>query len=395
MELQMPVYLDNNATTPVDQRVLDVMLPYFTQQFGNAASSSHVFGRVAADAVALAREQVAALIHAIPEEIVFTSGATESLNLALKGVFETYATKGNHIITCQTEHSAVLDTCRQLEKKGATVTYLPVDAAGLISLEALEAAITPQTILIVIMYGNNETGVLQPIKAIGALAKKHEVLFCCDATQALGKVQVDVVAEDIDLLAFSGHKIYGPKGVGALYVRRKGPRVQLTAQQNGGGHERGRRSGTLNVPGIAGLGKACALCREEMQEEALRLAQLRNQLETALLQLPAVTVNGDAQQRLPHVCNISFSFVDAAALMTWNKNIALSSGSACSSGTHEPSHVLKAMGLDDNQARNALRFSLGRFTTTAEIDYTVKAIKEGVAALRVGNPDWEVYQKTA
>jgi cysteine desulfurase len=394
MELKLPVYLDNNATTPMDPRVLEAMLPYFVEKFGNAASRNHSFGWVAEEAVDYARGQVAELINADPKEIIFTSGATEGDNLALKGVYEMYAAKGNHIITCTTEHKAVLDTCKHLEKQGAHITYLNVQPDGLVDLTELEAAITPQTILIAIMYGNNEIGVLQPIKAISAIARKHGVLFFTDGTQAVGKVPVDVMADGIDLMAFSAHKMYGPKGVGALYVRRKNPRVKVTAQMDGGGHERGMRSGTLNVPGIVGFGKACEICRLEMHEEALRLSTLRNKLENALLQLEESYLNGNKEHRLPHTANISFKYVEGEGLMMgFNKNIALSSGSACTSASLEPSYVLKALGLGDDLAHSSLRFGLGRFTTEEQIDFTIKAISETVVKLREMSPLWEMFKE--
>lgn len=381
--VQLPVYLDNNASTPCDPQVLEAMLPFFTQQYGNAASRSHAFGWQAEEAVDYAREQVARLIGADPKEIIFTSGATEGDNLAIKGVFETYKSKGNHIITCVTEHKAVLDTCQHIEKLGGRVTYLPVNKEGLIDLQQLEAAITPQTVLIAIMYANNETGVIQPVKQIGALAKKHGVLFFCDATQAVGKIPVHVIHDDIDLLTCSAHKIYGPKGVGALYVRRKNPRVKLTAQMDGGGHERGVRSGTLNVPGIVGLGKACDLCLQQMEEEARRTSYLRNRLETALLQLENTFVNGSREHRLPHVTNISFAQIQGdGLLMGLAKEIALSSGSACTSASMEPSYVLKALGVEDGRAHSSLRFSIGRFTTEEEIDYVIQKVTETVHRLR-------------
>ncbi len=381
--LKLPIYLDHNATTPCDPRVMEVMLPYFTEQFGNAASRSHSFGWQAEEAVDYAREQVARLIGAEPKEIIFTSGATEGDNLAIKGVFEMYAGKGNHIITCVTEHKAVLDTCKHIEKLGGTVTYLPVDKEGLIDLQQLEAAITPRTILIAIMYANNETGTIQPVKAIGAMAKKHNVLFFTDATQAVGKIPVDVIKDDIDILACSAHKLYGPKGVGALYVRRKNPRVRLTAQMDGGGHERGMRSGTLNVPGIAGFGKAADLCRQQLQADGERMSHLRNKLENALLQLDATYVNGSQLHRLPHVVNISFNFVNGDQLMMGlNKEIALSSGAACTSASMEPSYVLKALGVEDDLAHSSLRFSIGRYTTEEQIDYVIERVKKTVEQLR-------------
>lgn len=394
MELKLPIYLDNNATTPCDPRVLEAMLPYFTEKFGNAASRNHPFGWAAEEAVDYAREQVAKLINADPKEIIFTSGATESDNLALKGVYEMYLSKGNHIITCTTEHKAVLDTCKHIEKMGGQVTYLPVKEDGLIDLAELENAITDKTILIAIMYGNNEIGVLQPVREISKIARKHGVLFFTDATQAVGKVPVDVQADGIDLMAFSGHKMYGPKGVGALYVRRKNPRVKVTAQMDGGGHERGMRSGTMNVPGIVGLGKACEICMNEMEAEGKRLSQLRDKLENALLELEESYVNGNKEHRLPHVCNISFKYVEGEGLMMgFNKNIAVSSGSACTSASLEPSYVLKALGLGDDLAHSSLRFGLGRFTTEEQIDYTINAIKTTVLKLREMSPLWEMFKE--
>ncbi|MBS1626678.1 MAG: IscS subfamily cysteine desulfurase [Bacteroidetes bacterium] len=392
--MKLPIYLDNNATTPMDPRVLEAMIPYFTEHFGNAASRNHPFGWEAEEAVDYAREQVAKLISADPKEIIFTSGATEGDNLAIKGVFEMYASKGNHIITAVTEHKAVLDTCKHIEKAGGEVTYLSVKEDGLIDLKELEAAIKPTTILIAIMYANNEIGVIQPVKEISAIAKKHGVLFFTDATQAVGKIPVDVIKDGIDLLTFSGHKMYGPKGIGALYVRRKNPRVKVTAQMDGGGHERGMRSGTLNVPGIVGFGKACELCRLEMEEDTKRISQLRNKLENALLQLEEAYVNGNTEHRLPHVANISFKYVEGEGLMMgFNKNIALSSGSACTSASLEPSYVLKALGLGDDLAHSSLRFGLSRFTTEEQIDYTIKAISETVLKLREMSPLWEMYKE--
>ncbi|NDC40753.1 MAG: IscS subfamily cysteine desulfurase [Chitinophagia bacterium] len=392
--MKLPIYLDNNATTPMDPRVLDAMLPYFVEKFGNAASRNHSFGWVAEEAVDYAREQVAKLIKADPKEIIFTSGATEANNLALKGIFEMYASKGNHIITCTTEHKAVLDACKHIEQLGGKVTYLPVQPDGLIDLAELEAAVTEQTILIAIMYGNNETGVVQPVKAISDIARKHGVLFFTDATQAVGKIPVDVQADGIDLLSFSGHKIYGPKGVGALYVRRKNPRVKVTAQMDGGGHERGMRSGTLNVPGIVGLGKACELCMNEMHEEAARLSKMRDRLESELLKIEEAYVNGNREHRLPHTTNISFKYVEGEGLMMgFNKNIALSSGSACTSASLEPSYVLKALGLGDDLAHSSLRFGLGRFTTDEQIDFTINAVTETVNKLREMSPLWEMFKE--
>jgi cysteine desulfurase len=394
MELKLPIYLDNNATTPMDPRVLEAMLPYFVEHFGNAASRNHPFGWAAEEAVDYAREQVAKLIGADPKEIIFTSGATEADNLALKGVFEMYASKGNHIITCVTEHKAVLDSCKHIESLGGQVTYLGVNNEGLIDLKELEAAITDKTILIAIMYGNNEVGVIQPMREISQIARKHGVLFFTDGTQAVGKIPVDVNADGIDLMAFSGHKMYGPKGVGVLYVRRKNPRVKVTAQMDGGGHERGMRSGTLNVPGIVGLGKACEICMHEMEAEGKKLAAMRDRLENALLQLEESYVNGSKEYRLPHVCNISFKYVEGEGLMMgFNKNIAVSSGSACTSASLEPSYVLKALGLGDDLAHSSLRFGLGRFTTDEQIDYTIEAISSTVTKLREMSPLWEMFKE--
>ena len=393
--LQLPIYLDYNATTPCDPRVVEAMLPYFTTHFGNAASRHHSFGWQAEAAVDIAREQVAKLIGAETTEIIFTSGATEATNLALKGVFETYAEKGNHIITCKTEHKAVLDSCRHLEKLGADVTYLGVNREGLIDVKELEAAIRPATILIAIMYANNEIGVVQPVKEISQLARQHNVLFFTDATQAVGKIPVDVNGDRIDLLALSAHKMYGPKGVGALYVRRKGPRVRLTAQMDGGGHERGRRSGTLNVPGIVGLGKACELALLEMEKDAVHTMRLRDKLETALLQIEETHVNGSRAHRLPHTTNLSFHFVESEGLlMALNKQIALSSGSACTSGSLEPSYVLKALGLPDELAHSSLRFGLGRFTTEEEVEFTIEKVMGAVRQLRNLSPVWEMSRST-
>lgn len=392
--VKLPIYLDNNATTQVDPRVLDTMLPYFIDHFGNAASRNHPFGWEAEEAVELAREQVARLIGAETKEIYFTSGATESDNLALKGVFEMYASKGNHIITAVTEHKAVLDTCIHLEKMGGEVTYLNVKPNGLIDLAELEAAIKPNTILIAIMYANNEIGIIQPVKEISDIARKNGVLFFTDATQAVGKIPVDVQRDGIDLMALSAHKIYGPKGVGALYIRRKNPRVKITAQMDGGGHERGVRSGTLNVPGIAGFGKACELCRLEMEADSLRIKVLRDKLENALLQIEETKLNGDKESRLPHVTNISFRHVEGEALlMAINKNIAVSSGSACTSASIEPSYVLKALGLSDDQAYSSLRFALGRFTTEEQIEYTIEQVTDAVNKLRSISPLWEMFKE--
>ncbi len=381
--LDLPIYLDNNATTACDPRVVNVMLAYFTQHYGNAASRNHAFGWAAEEAVNFAREQIAKLIGADPKEIVFTSGATEADNLALKGVFEMYAAKGNHIITVKTEHKAVLDSCKHLEKLGAEVTYLPVNHDGLIDLDQLQAAIKDSTILIAIMYANNEIGVIQPVKEISAIARKHGVLFFTDAVQAVGKIPVDVNNDGIDLMALTAHKLFGPKGIGALYVRRKNPRVKIIAQMDGGGHERNMRSGTLNVPAIAGFGEAAELVRLEMESDAKRLSELRDKLESALLNIEGSNINGNRKERLPHVTNISFKDVEGdGLLMGINKNIAVSSGSACTSASLEPSYVLKALGLEDELAHSSLRFSLGRFTNEEEIDFTIEQVTNTVIRLR-------------
>jgi cysteine desulfurase len=392
--IRLPVYLDNNATTPCDPRVLEVMWPYFTNQFGNAASRSHAFGWQAEEAVDLGREQVAKLIGADPKEIIFVSGATEADNLAIKGVFEAYAVKGNHVITVETEHKAVLDTCTHLDKMGGVVTRLGVDQEGLIKLEELEAAIRPTTILIAVMYANNETGVIQPVAEISKIARKHGILFFTDAAQAIGKIRVNVQEDGIDLMAMSAHKIYGPKGIGALYVRRKNPRVKLIAQTDGGGHERGLRSGTLNVPGISGFGKAAELCLQEMGEEGKRLAALRNKLERGLNKIEETQINGSREHRLPHVTNISFKYIGGDSLMMGiNKDIALSTGSACTSASVEPSHVLKAMGLGDDLAHGTLRFGLGRFSTEQEVDFVIERMGKTVEQLRETSPIWEMFKE--
>ena len=388
------VYLDNNATTPCDPRVVEAMLPYFFEHPGNAASRSHPFGWEAESAVDIARQQIAKLIGADDKEIIFTSGATEADNLALKGVYEMYSRKGNHIITVTTEHKAVLDTCKVLEKKGAEVTYLEVGADGMIDLKALEAAIKPTTILISVMWANNETGVIQPMKEIGNICAKHGILFMSDATQAVGKIPVNPRETGVHLMAFSAHKMYGPKGVGALYVSRKDPRVKVTAQMDGGGHERGMRSGTLNVPGIVGFGKAAEIAQAEMEHEAVRLSNLRDRLENGLKSsMEEVYINGNINHRMPHVTNMSFKHVEGEGLMmTFNQNIALSSGSACTSASLEPSYVLVALGLGDDLAHSSLRFSLGRFTTEEEVDFAIEAIRNGVNHMRDLSPIWEMYK---
>lgn len=391
--LKLPIYLDNNATTPMDPRVLEAMMPYFTEIFGNAASRNHPFGWKAEEAVDYAREQVAALVNADEKEIIFTSGATESNNLAIKGVFEMYAAKGQHIITVETEHKAVLDACKHIEKLGAQVTYLKTNEQGLITVKQVEDALQPNTILVSIMYANNEIGVIQPMKEIGALCHSKGVLFHTDATQAVGKITVDVLADNIDLLSFTGHKMYGPKGVGALYVRRKNPRVKVTAQMDGGGHERGMRSGTLNVPGIVGFGKACELCKNEMQVDTERIIKMRDRLEKELLVLEESYINGSKEHRLPHVSNMSFKYVEGEGLIMGVKNIAVSSGSACTSASLEPSYVLKALGLDDELAHSSLRFGLSRFTTDEEVDYAINHVKEAVLKLREMSPLWEMFKE--
>ncbi|RDV15748.1 IscS subfamily cysteine desulfurase [Pontibacter diazotrophicus] len=391
--LTLPIYLDNNATTPLDPRVLEAMLPYMTNMFGNAASRNHAFGWQAEEAVDYARDQIASLINCSPKEIIFTSGATESDNLAIKGVYEMYASKGNHVITVTTEHKAVLDTCKHIEKIGGKVTYLQVNSEGLIDLKELEEAITDKTILISIMYANNEVGVIQPIREISAIAKKHGILFFTDATQAVGKIPVDVEADGIDLMAFSAHKMYGPKGVGALYVRRKNPRVKVTAQMDGGGHERGMRSGTLNVPGIVGLGKAAEIAKQDMESDTARISAMRDRLEKELTTIEESYVNGSREHRLPHVSNISFKYVEGEGLMMGVKDLAVSSGSACTSASLEPSYVLKSLGLSDDLAHSSLRFGLSRFTKDEEIDYAIGHVKEAVSKLRELSPLWEMFKE--
>ena len=394
MAIQLPVYLDNHATTPVDPRVLDTMLPYFREVFGNSASRNHEFGWKAEEAVENARAQVAKLINASPKEIIFTSGATESDGLAIRGIAEMYREKGNHIITQVTEHKAVLDTCKRLEKEGYEVTYLPVQKDGRIRLDDLRRAITPKTILISIMYANNEIAVVQPINEIGKIAKEKGIFFHTDAVQAIGKIPVDVQKDGIDLLSISAHKIYGPKGVGALYVRRRNPRVQLVAQIDGGGHERGMRSGTLNVPGIVGLGKACELCMNEMAEESVRLKALRDRLTKAIMsQLDETFINGSMEHRLPHSVNISFAYVEGESMLMGINDIAVSSGSACTSATLEPSYVLKALGVGEDLAHTSIRFGIGRFNTEEEVDYVVNRVVETVQRLRELSPLYEMAKE--
>lgn len=382
-EVKLPIYLDNHATTPLDPRVLDAMMPYLTTKFGNAASRSHSLGWEAEQAVEIAREQVAKLIGAAAKEIIFTSGATEGDNLAIKGVAQAYRGRGNHIVTAVTEHKAVLDSCKHLEKNGYRVTYLPVKADGLIDLDDLRKVIDENTILVTAMYANNEIGVIQPVAEIGKLCKQKGVIFHCDAAQAVGKVPVNVTTDNIDVAALSGHKIYGPKGVGAFYVRHKDPRVQLTAQIDGGGHERGMRSGTLNVPGIVGLGKACEIAMQELQEESARLSALRDRLTNKLQsELDDVFVNGSMEHRLPGNLNMSFLHVEGESLMLGINDIAVSSGAACTSAAIEPSYVLKAIGLDDDVAHSSIRFGIGRFNTAAEIEYVANKVIDVVKKLR-------------
>ncbi|MFM2222127.1 MAG: hypothetical protein RLZZ78_384 [Armatimonadota bacterium] len=392
MSVTLPIYLDNNATTRTDPRVVDAIIPYFSNAYGNAASKSHPFGWVAEEAVDKARAQVASLIGADPREIVFTSGATESNNLAIKGIAEMYAEKGDHIITVVTEHKAVLDTCKHLEASGKSVTYLEVDASGLIDLDALKAAITDKTILISVMAANNEIGVLQPIREIGAICKERGIIFHTDATQAVGKIPFNVEDLGVDLASFTAHKMYGPKGIGALYVRRRAPRVRLSAQIDGGGHERGFRSGTLNVTGIVGFGEAAALCEAEMAADAARLQALRDAMEARLLaEIPECQVNGNREHRLPGLLNISFGFVEGESLLMGLCDVALSSGSACTSASLEPSYVLKALGVGDELAHSSLRFGLGRFTLPEEVEWVTEKVISEVARLREMSPLWELH----
>jgi cysteine desulfurase len=382
--------MDNQATTAVDPRVVEAMLPYFTEKFGNAASRNHEFGWQAEEAVERARGQIARLIGASPKEIAFTSGATESINLALKGAAESYREKGNHVITLATEHKAVLDTCKRLEKEGCEITFLPVGRDGIVDLEQIRGAITPKTILISILHANNEIGVVQPIAEIGKIAKQSNVLFHVDAAQSVGKLPVDVERDQIDLLSISAHKIYGPKGVGALYVRRKNPRVQLVAQIDGGGHERGLRSGTLNVPGVVGLGKACEICEKELAAESERLLALRERLRLAIAdRLDGVSVNGSLEKRLPGNLNVSFGGVEGEALLMGIHDVAVSSGSACTSASLAASHVLRAIGVDDDLAHSSIRFGLGRFNTEEEVDYAANRVVETVRKLRELSPAYE------
>ncbi|CUQ65486.1 IscS subfamily cysteine desulfurase [Candidatus Nitrospira inopinata] len=393
--MKLPIFLDNHSTTPMDPRVLEAMLPYFVEKFGNAASRNHAFGWEAEEAVEQARKHIAKLINADAKEIVFTSGATESDNLALKGVLEMYREKGTHIVTSSTEHRAVLDTAKSLEAKGlATVTYLPVDKYGMVNPDDVRNAITDKTILISVMLANNEIGTINPVHEIGKIAKAKGVLFHCDATQGVGKIPVDVQAMGIDLMSFSAHKIYGPKGVGALYVRKKNPRVRLVPQMDGGGHERGMRSGTLPVPLIVGFGKACELCGAEMATEAPRIAAMRDRLQTAIMNaLEESYLNGHPTERLPGNLNISFAYVEGESLLMGMKDIALSSGSACTSATLEPSYVLRALGVGTELAHSSIRFGLGRFNTDEEIDYAIKKVIEVVTRLREMSPLYEMAKE--
>ena len=392
--MNLPIYMDNHATTRVDPRVLEAMLPYFSQIYGNAASRNHRFGWEAEEAVEKGRKQVADLINAAAKEIIFTSGATESDNLAIKGVAWMYREKGNHIITVPTEHKAVLDTCKRLEKEGFEVTYLPVQKDGLIDLDGLKAALNDRTILVSVMAANNEIGVLQPIAEIGKLCHERGILFHTDAVQGVGKVPLDVQAMDIDLMSISAHKMYGPKGVGALYVRRKNPRVQLTPIIDGGGHERGMRSGTLNVPGIVGLGKACEVSKQEMTAESERLRACRDRLRDGILsQLDEVYINGSMEHRLPNNLNMSFAYVEGESLLMGINDIAVSSGSACTSATLEPSYVLKALGVGDELAHTSIRFGLGRFNTEEEVDYVIRRVVETVKRLRELSPLYEMAKE--
>jgi len=392
--VKLPIYMDNHATTPMDPRVLEEMLPFFMEKFGNAASRNHSFGWAAEEGVETARERIAKLVGATTKEIIFTSGATESDNLAIKGVAEMYREKGNHIITAVTEHKAVLDTCKRLEKNGYRVTYLPVQKDGLIDLDDLKRAMDDKTILVTIMFANNEIGVIQPVTEIGKLCRERGVIFHTDATQAVGKVPVDVNKQNIDLASISGHKMYGPKGVGALYVRRKNPRVQLAAIIDGGGHERGMRSGTLNVPGIVGLGKACAVAQEDMPQESCRLAGLRNRLKDRIMnRLDETYINGSMEHRLPGSLNISFAYVEGESLLMGINDIAVSSGSACTSATLEPSYVLKALGAGDDLAHSSIRFGIGRFNTEAEVDYVADRVIETVERLRELSPLYEMAKE--
>jgi len=393
--VKLPIYMDNHATTPVDKRVLEAMLPYFSEKFGNAASRNHSFGWEAEEAVDKARNQIAGIINAKSKEIIFTSGATESDNVAIKGVVEFYKEKGNHVITCVTEHKAILDSCRALERSGkAIVTYLPVDMYGMVDPDDVRKAITDKTVLITIMYANNEIGTIHPIAEIGKIAKEKGIVFHCDAVQAVGKIPVDVERDGIDLLSMSAHKVYGPKGVGAIYVRSKGPRVRLTPQMDGGGHERGMRSGTLNVTGVVGLGKACEIAQTEMAEEGRRLTELRSKLQAGLFErLDEIYLNGHPTQRLPGNLNVSFAYVEGESLLMGISDIAVSSGSACTSATLEPSYVIRALGIDEELAHSSIRFGIGRFNTEEEVDFVTDRVSKEVKRLREMSPLYEMAKE--
>jgi len=392
--MNLPIYLDYQATTPVDPRVLEAMLPYFTENYGNAASRNHSFGWKAEEAVSKAREQIASLIGASPKEIVFTSGSTEAINLAIKGAVEMYGDKGRHIITSEAEHKAVLDTCKHLEKQGCEVTYLHPDKTGKVSVEQVAEAIRPDTILVTVMWANNEVGTLNPIREIGRLCHEKGVLFFTDATQAVGKIPVDVEADNVDMLCLSGHKIYGPKGVGAFYARRRKPRVRLVAQLDGGGHERGLRSGTLNVPGIVGLGAACAICEADMEKDRAHTEALRDRLEERIFAATDhVHLNGDKDSRLPNCSNLSFAYVEGESLLMGISNVAVSSGSACTSASLEPSHVLRAMDVGDELAHSSIRFGIGRHTTAEEVDYAADQVIAAAEKLRELSPLYEMVQE--
>ena len=392
--MRLPIYLDYQATTPVDPRVLDAMLPFFSEVYGNAASRSHQFGWTAEEAVTKARKQIASVIGATPKEIIFTSGSTEAINLVLKGAVEMYPTRGKHIITSLVEHKAVLDVCKHLENEGCEVTYLKPDKSGRVTVEQVEEAMRPDTLIVALIWANNEIGTLNPIREIGALCHEKKVLFFTDATQAVGKVPVDVEADNIDLLCLSGHKIYGPKGIGCLYVRRKNPRVRLTAQVDGGGHERGMRSGTLNVPGIVGLGAACELCETDFDKDLARMTELRDRFEKQIFdRLDYVYLNGNKDHRLPHATNISFAYVEGESLIMGMKDLAVSSGSACTSASLEPSHVLRACEVGDELAHSSIRFSVGRTTTEEEVDFAAEQVITAVERLRELSPLYEMAQE--
>ncbi|MEJ2229832.1 MAG: IscS subfamily cysteine desulfurase [Nitrospirales bacterium] len=392
--MKLPIYLDNHSTTPCDPRVVETMLPYFSEKFGNAASRNHTFGWEAEEAVEKARKQIADLIHAEAKEIIFTSGATDSDNLALQGVVEMYREKGDHVITSATEHRAVIDTAKYLEKKGIKVTFLPVDKTGMVSPDDVRNAITDKTILISVMLANNEIGTINPVAAIGKVAKEKGVLFHCDASQGVGKIPVNVQEMGIDLMSFTAHKIYGPKGIGALYVRRRAPRVRLEPMMYGGGHERGMRSGTLAVPLIVGFGTACELCEQEMATESVRMAKMRDRLQEGIMSgMDEVYLNGHPTERLPHNLNISFAYVEGEALLMGVKEIALSSGSACTSATLEPSYVLRALGVGSDLAHSSIRFGLGRFNTDEEVEYTIDRMIKAVTHLREMSPLYEMAKE--